>query len=42
VRYRDKNNFLNIEAGSVTHTTSELQEQRKRKKELAKAQDRLR
>jgi hypothetical protein len=41
VRYRDRNNFLQIQDGSITRTTQELIEEKKRKAELAKAAERL-
>jgi hypothetical protein len=41
VRYRDKNNFLQLQDGSITRTTTEIVEERKRKDELTKAADRL-
>lgn len=41
VRYRDRNNFLQVTDGSVNMTTQEMIEQKKRKAELAKASERL-
>jgi hypothetical protein len=41
VRYRDRNNYLQIQDGSITKTTEELLEEKRRRAELSKAADRL-
>jgi len=41
VRYRDRNNFLQVENGSITKTTDQILEEKRRKAELTKAGERL-
>lgn len=41
MRYRDRNNFLQVENGSITKTTDQILEEKRRKAELTKAGERL-
>jgi hypothetical protein len=41
VRIRGKNNFVETKTGSVTRTLNEIGEEMNRRKEIAKAADRL-
>lgn len=41
VRYRDRNNFMQTTEGSITQTAKQLEDQRKKQKELKDAQQRL-
>lgn len=41
MRYRDRNNFFQVENGSITKTTDQILEEKRRKAELTKAGERL-